>query len=179
MAFSNLTLSRYSCRSYQDRPVEDDKLAQIIEAGRLAPSACNNHPTRVIVCDTPALKEKAAKAAHHFAKDGSVFGAPVVLMVCAREQDAWTRKYDSMNAAQIDSSIVTDQMMMQAVDLGLQTCWVCHFDPRIAISEFGLPQDVYPIHMLTVGYAADSIASPEKRAERTISIEDFLTVCPG
>lgn len=176
MAFSNLTLSRYSCRDYQDRPVEDEKLAQIIEAGRLAPSACNNHPTRVLVCDTPALKVKAAKAAHHFAKDGSVFGAPVVLLVCAKEKDAWTRKYDSMNAAQIDSTIVTDQMMMQAVDLALQTCWVCHFDPRIAISEFDLSQDTYPIHMLTVGYAADAIASPEKRAERTIAKENFLNV---
>ncbi len=72
MAFSNLTLTRYSCRDYQNRLVEDEKIAQIIEAGRLAPSACNNHPTRVIVCDTPALKEKAAKAAHHFAKDGNV-----------------------------------------------------------------------------------------------------------
>ncbi|WP_286683654.1 nitroreductase family protein [Collinsella sp. UBA1693] len=176
MAFSNLTLTRYSCRDYQNRPVEDEKIAQIIEAGRLAPSACNNHPTRVIVCDTPALKGKAAKAAHHFAKDGSVFGAPLVLLVCAKEQVAWTRKYDSMNAAQIDSAIVTDQMMMQAVDLGLQTCWVCHFDPRIAIDEFDLPQDAYPIHMLTVGYAADTIAEPEKREERTIAKEDFLNV---
>lgn len=176
MAFSNLTLTRYSCRDYQNRLVEDEKIAQIIEAGRLAPSACNNHPTRVIVCDTPALKEKAAKAAHHFAKDGSVFGAPLVLLVCAKEQIAWTRKYDSMNAAQIDSAIVTDQMMMQAVDVGLQTCWVCHFNPRIAIDEFDLPQDAYPIHMLTVGYAADAIADPKKRAERTIAKKDFLNV---
>ena len=88
MAFSNLTLTRYSCRDYQNRLVEDEKIAQIIEAGRLAPSACNNHPTRVIVCDTPVLKEKAAKAAHNFAKDGSVFGAPLVLLVCAKEQVA-------------------------------------------------------------------------------------------
>lgn len=58
MAFSNLTLTRYSCRDYQNRLVEDEKIAQIIEAGRLAPSACNNHPTRVIVCDTPPLKRK-------------------------------------------------------------------------------------------------------------------------
>lgn len=176
MAYSALALSRYSCRDYQERPVEDEKLAQIIEAGRLAPSACNNHPTRVIVCDTPTLKVKAAKAAHHFAKNGSVFGAPLVLLVCAKQRDAWTRKYDSMNAAQIDSTIVTDQMMMQAVDLGLQTCWVCHFDPRIAIDEFDLPGDAYPIHMLTVGYAADTIAAPEKRAERTIDKADFLNV---
>lgn len=176
VAFSSLTLARYSCRSYQHRPVEDEKLQQILEAGRLAPSACNNHPTRVIVCDTDDLKQKAAKAAHHFAKDGSVFGAPVVLLVCAKTQDAWTRKYDDMNASHIDSSIVTDQMMMQAVDLGMQTCWVCHFDPRIATSEFDLPKGVYPIHMLTLGYPADAIADEEKRAARTISCSDFLNV---
>ena len=57
MAFSNLTLTRYSCRDYQNRPVEDEKIAQIIEAGRLAPSACNNHPTRVSATPPP-LKGK-------------------------------------------------------------------------------------------------------------------------
>ena len=66
--------------------------------------------------------------------------------------------------------------MMQAVDLGLQTCWVCHFDPRIAIDEFDASRRLHPIPMLTVGYAADAIADFEKRAERTIAKEDFLNV---
>ncbi len=104
MSFADLTRSRYSCRRYEEREVEPEKLSAIIEAGRIAPSACNNHPTRVLVCDTHRLREKASIAAKHFAKDGSVFGAPLVLVVCEKvdtaaaeedadeEEDDW-RKY--------------------------------------------------------------------------------------
>ena len=142
MSFADLTLARYSCRSYESRAVEPEVLAAVVEAGRVAPSAHNNHPTRIVVCDTPELREKAARAAHHFAKDSSVFGAPVVILACARTEDAWVRRGDGMSAALIDSSIVVDQMMMQACELGLGTCWVCMFDPikrearRIPLEEF-------------------------------------------
>ena len=174
MSFADLTLERYSCRKYEKRVVEPEKLDAILEAGRLAPTACNNHPVRVLPCTTPELLEKAAACQPRFARDGSVFGAPVVLLVCGVDDDAWVRPYDQMNAAPIETAIVCDQMMMQATELGLGTCWVCHFKPEIAREQFDLPEGVYPYHMLTVGYAADTIASPERRAERTIAREDFL-----
>lgn len=173
MSFADLTRSRYSCRHYEDRAVEPEKLAAILEAGRIAPSACNNHPTRVLVCDTPALRERACTAAGRFGRNGSVFGAPLVLVVCEQLDTAWVRKYDLMSSANIDTSIVVDQMMMQAESLGLHTCWVCHFDPRVAIDQFGLPSNLYPIHMLTVGYASDEIAAPEVREARCIPMSEF------
>lgn len=177
MAFSDLTLARCSCRSYLDRPVEPDVLDAVIEAGRVAPSAHNNHPTRIVVCDTPELREKAARAAHRFAKDGSVFGAPVVILACAKTGDAWVRRNDGMNSSLIDTSIVIDQMMMQATDLGLGTCWVCMFDPDIARDAFELPADLLPVSMLTAGYAADTIAEPDAREARRIPRERFLDPC--
>ena len=134
MSFADLTLERYSCRKYEKRVVEPEKLDAILEAGRLAPTACNNHPVRVLPCTTPELLEKAAACQPRFARDGSVFGAPVVLLVCGVDDDAWVRPYDQMNAAPIDTAIVCDQMMMQATELGLGTCWVCHFKPEIARS---------------------------------------------
>ena len=173
MSFTELTRTRYSCRKYEERPVEPEKLAAILEAGRIAPSACNRHPSRVVVCDTPALLERAARAAQNFNRGGSVFGAPLVLVVCAKMGSAWVREYDHMESSDIDTAIVVDQMMMQAEDLGLSTCWVCHFDPNVAIEEFGLPEGLYPIHMLTVGYAADEIAAPEKREARCIPMAEF------
>lgn len=176
MSFADLTRSRYSCRSYKPRAVEPEKLAAVVEAGRIAPSAHNNHPTRIVVCDTPELREKAARAAHHFAKDGNVFGAPVVILACARTGDAWVRRNDGMNSSLIDTSIVVDQMMMQATDLGLATCWVCMFDTEVAREEFSLPEGVDPISMLTIGYAADAIADAEARAERTIPLGQFCDV---
>lgn len=174
MSFQDLTRARYSCRSYERRPVEPEKLEAIIEAGRIAPSAHNNHPTRLIVCDTPEALERAARAAYRFARDGSVFGAPVVLVVCAVTGDAWVRRPDGMSSVLIDTSIVCDQMMMQATDLGLGTCWVCMFDPEIARAEFGLPEGVEAVSMLTVGYAADHIADAVAREARCIPRKDFV-----
>lgn len=174
MSFAELTKARYSCRHYTEQAVEAEKLEAILEAGRLAPSACNNHPARVLVCDTPELRKKAAVCQPRFERDGSIFGAPVVLLVCAVTEDAWVRPYDQMNSSQIDSSIVCDQMMMRATELGLGTCWVAHFNPERAIEQFELPEGIYPYHMLTVGYAADTIADPDKREARTISKADFL-----
>lgn len=174
MSFADLTLARYSCRKYEKREVEREKLDAILEAGRRAPTAHNKHPVRVLVCDTPELLEKAAACQPRFEKDGSIFGAPVVLLVCAVVDDVWVRPYDQMSADTIDSSIVCDQMMMQATELGLGTCWVCHFSPERAIEQFGLPEGMRPIHMLPLGYAADTIADPEKREARRIAMGDFL-----
>ena len=176
MSFLDLAMKRFSCRSYENRPVEDDVLAQVLEAGRIAPSAHNNHPTRVIVCNTPELREKAAKAAFRFERDGSVFGAPVVLVVCADIDRAWERTFDHMNAAEIDSSIVCDHMMMEATELGLGTCWVCMFDPDIAHDAFELPDTERAISMLTLGYPAETIAPKVKREARRIPLDQFLDV---
>lgn len=173
MSFADLSRSRYSCRHYEDRAVEPEKLAAILEAGRIAPSACNKHPSRVLVCNTSEALERLAAATGRFFRDGSVFGAPLVFVVCEKVDTAWVRKFDLMNSANIDTSIVVDQMMMQAEDLGLHTCWVCHFDPREVIDAFGLPSDLYPIHMLTVGYASDEIDEPEKREARCIPMSEF------
>lgn len=174
MAYLDLARGRYSCRLFEDRPVERAVVDAVIEAGRIAPSACNNHPTRVMVLDTPELLEKAADCQPRFARDGSIFGAPLVFLICSVTDDAWVRPYDQMNSSEIDTSIVCDQMMMEATEQGLGTCWVCHFKPEMAQEQFNLPKGVYPYHMLVCGYPADHIADPEHREARTIPLSNFL-----
>ena len=174
MSYLDLARGRYSCRSFEDRPVEQAVVDAIVEAGRIAPSACNNHPTRVMVLDTPELLEKAAACQPRFARDGSIFGAPLIFLICSVTDDAWVRPYDQMNSSAIDTSIVCDQMMMEATEQGLGTCWVCHFKPGVAQEQFNLPMGVYPYHMLVCGYPADHIADPEHREARTIPLSDFL-----
>ena len=78
MSFADLTLERYSCRKYEQRAVEPEKLDAILEAGRLAPTACNNHPVRVLPCTTPELLEKAAACQPRFASDGSTVQAEMM-----------------------------------------------------------------------------------------------------
>lgn len=84
------------------------------------------------------------------------------------------RPYDKMNSSEIDTSIVCDQMMMEATEQGLGTCWVCHFKPEVAQEQFNPPKGVYPYHMLVCGYPADHIADSEHREARTIPLSDFL-----
>lgn len=74
MSYLDLARGRYSCREFEDRAVEQAVVDAIVEAGRIAPSACNNHPARVMVLDTPELLEKAAACQPRFARDGSIFG---------------------------------------------------------------------------------------------------------
>ncbi len=174
MSYADLTKSRFSCRHYEDRALEPEALNAIIEAGRIAPSACNKHPTRLIVCDTPEKHQKAAAACPRYDRDGKIFGASVVFIALAQRENAWTRKYDQMNSSLIDTSIVVDQMMMQATELGLGTCWVCAFDPAVICEQFELPEDLYPISMLVCGYPADTIADAEAREARCITREDFI-----
>ena len=83
MSFEDLTRARFSCRHYEDRPVEDDVLARVIEAGRIAPSACNKHPTRIKVCTSKDDLARAALACPRFERNGSIFGAPAIIIACA------------------------------------------------------------------------------------------------
>lgn len=174
MGYLDLARGRYSCREFEDRAVEQAVVDAIVEAGRIAPSACNNHPAHVMVLDTPELLEKAAACQPRFARDGSIFGAPLIFLICSVTDDAWVRPYDQMNSSAIDTSIVCDQMMMEAEEQGLGTCWVCHFKPEVACEQFCLPEGIYPYHMLVCGYPADHIADPEQREARTIPLPDFL-----
>ena len=173
MGFMDLAMKRYSVRHYEQRPVEQEKIDAIVEAGRLAPTAHNNHPVRVVVCDTPERLAKAALCEPRFERDGSIFGAPLAFVVCVKPDVAWTRSYDDMNSAHIDASIVCDQMMMQATDLGLGTCWVCAFDPEVAKREFNLPEGVEPINILVAGYAQPRELDPERREARRIPLAEF------
>ncbi len=119
-----------------------------------------------MVLDTPELLEKAAACQPRFARDGPIFGAPLIFLICSVTDDAWVRPYDQMNSSAIDTSIVCDQMMMEAEEQGLGTCWVCHFKPELAREQFNLPEGVYPYHMLVCGYPVDHIADPEHREAR-------------
>lgn len=146
MEFLELAKKRFSARSYEERPVEKEKLDKILEAARIAPSAKNLQPVKVIVVQSKEGMEKIAKAAN-------VYKAPLALIVCADHSKAWTRPFDQKQSTDIDASIVTDHMMMEAADLGLDSVWICFFKPDVIKAEFNLPKNVEPINILAVGYA--------------------------
>lgn len=164
MDFLTLAKRRCSVRRYQDRPVEPEKLAQILEAARVAPTAANRQPVRLLVAQSRAGLEKLGAAAN-------VYGAPLVIIVCADRDRAWVRPFDQKQIGDVDASILTDHMMLQATDLGLGSVWICYFKPDVLRSAFDLPANLEPVNLLAIGYAAEPPADPDRHAAQRIPLE--------
>lgn len=163
---------RYACRKYTAQKVEREKLEQILEAGRVAPTGCNNQPQRLVVVESEEGLARLTRCTRDF-------GAPLAIIVCADTTAVWTRKYDGKQIGDIDTSIVTDHMMLAATALGLDTLWICMFKPEAVREEFGLPPHIEPVNILLVGYGEGEPASPDrhdtlrKPIEETVVIEHF------
>jgi nitroreductase len=162
-----LVKQRYSVRNYEARPVEEEKLQKILEAGRAAPSAKNFQPSRVIVVREKAGLEKLKKGAN-------VHGAPLAIIVVGDHEAAWKRPYDNKTSVDIDASIVTDHIVLAATELGLGTLWVCYFDPEIIRQEFNIPAQIEPINIIGVGYAAGEAKSPDRHNETRKPLNEFI-----
>lgn len=160
MDFEKLSESRYSLRKYSDRPVEPEKLALILEAGRNAPTAHNLQPQRIFVIQSPEALEKANGCM------GSHFHPPVILAVAYDAGEAWKRETDGKNHGEIDAAIAATQMMLQAADLGLGTTYVGMFEPEKLWAAFPEMQGTMPIAMLTLGYPAEGAHPSRLHASR-------------
>jgi len=158
MNFQELIQKRYSVRAYRPDPVEEDKLARVLEAARIAPTAANRQAFRVIVVETGKRKADLQRIN---GRDWFV-QAPLVLCVCAVPSEAWVRKADGWNAAEVDATIVMSHIVLAAAEEGLGTCWIAAFDPAAAREVLGLPLEVIPSAFTPLGYAADSPV-PKKR----------------
>jgi len=158
MNFQELIQKRYSVRAYRPDPVEEDRLARVLEAARIAPTAANRQAFRVIVVETGKRKADLRRI---YGRDWFV-QAPLVLCVCAVPSEAWVRKADGWNAAEVDATIVMSHIVLAAAEEGLGTCWIAAFDPAAAREVLGLPLEVIPSAFTPLGYAADSPV-PKKR----------------
>ena len=112
MDFLNLAAQRYSVRKFTDKPVGREVLDQILKAGYLAPTACNLQPQRILVINQQESLEKLRRCTPCH------FDAPAALLVCYEKDACWKRKYDGKDSGDIDASIVTTHMMLEAQELG-------------------------------------------------------------
>lgn len=168
MDFLTLAKKRCSTRAYTAQKVEPEKLEQILEAAHVAPTAANRQPCRILAVQTEAGLEKVGRAAN-------IYGAPLALIVCADHEKAWIRPFDQKQSCDIDASILTDHMMLQAAALELGSVWICYFKPDVLRAEFSLPDSLDPINILTVGYAAEPLASPDRHSEARRPIQELVT----
>lgn len=167
MSFLELAKSRYSVRSYSDKKVEKEKLDKILLAAHVAPTAANLQPVRLIAVQSGEGLNKIGKAAN-------IYGAPLAIIVCTERTKAWTRPFDGKQTVDIDASILTDHMMIEAAELGLGSVWICYFKPDIIRREFNLPDDLEPVNILAVGYSDETPTDTERHNKQRIPIEDLV-----
>jgi nitroreductase len=158
MDFQDLIRKRYSVRSYKPADVEAEKIARVLEAARLAPTAANRQPFRVIVIST---RDRERELRRVYGRDWFT-QAPLILAVCAVPSEGWVRRADGWNSAEVDATIAMAHIVLAAAEEGLGTCWIAAFDPVAARQVLGLPPDVIPSAFTPLGYPADSPA-PKKR----------------
>jgi len=157
--FLELARKRYSVRAYRPQAVEEQKLVQVLEAVRLAPTAANNQPIRFVVIHTTGRKEELRRI---YDRDWFV-SAPIVICGCGVLAEAYVGK-GGRNTAEVDVAIATDHLILAATSLGLGTCWIGAFDPQAARDVLGLPQGVEPMIFTTLGYPADTPEPKERKA---------------
>ena len=149
MDFLQLAQERFSVRSFASKPVEQEKIDAILRAGQVAPTACNLQPQKILVIqsDEALARYRKCTVCH--------FNAPLAILICYDKELCWKREYDGKTSGDIDASIVTTHMMLEAANLGIGSTWIMHFIPEAVREEFQLPKNYEPVSLLAMGYPAE------------------------
>ncbi len=168
MSLLDIAKKRYSVRNYESRKVEKEKLDKILEIAHVAPTAANKQPVHLIVVQDKEKLESISKAAN-------IFNAPLAIIVCADHNKAWKRPHDSKKTTDIDASILTDHMMLEATELGLGSVWICLFKSDVLKKEFSLPDNLEPINILAIGYGKDIPADAERHSLTRVPLNELVS----
>ena len=166
MNFTEIALTRQSCRSYDEtREVEQEKLDSVLEAARLAPSACNSQPYHFTVCRGQAAKEVAA-ATQGMGMNKFSSQAPVLIVISEatyNKSAALGAKGKGNDYRSIDIGITTAYLTAEATAQGLSTCILGWFDDDKVRKICGIDQSVRLV--ITLGYAKDEALRNKKRKD--------------
>ncbi|UCC97080.1 MAG: nitroreductase family protein [Phycisphaerales bacterium] len=148
---------RYSCRAYQDRGIEPEKLESILEAARLAPSARNMQDWRFVVVTDKEAKRQVAGCTNR----PDVFEKAGAIIVACSNSDYVMRCGQAIGP--IDVAIALEHICLQATELGLGTCWIGSFEPQKVAQSLDIPDDITIIELMALGYPADSKPEPKRQ----------------
>jgi nitroreductase len=153
MEFLEVIKSRRSIRSFKPDPIEEEKLHEILEAGRSAPSAQNKQCWRFIVINDKELIKKVAfhsiiGSVNFFLKD-----APLIIIACADP-----KRSVNLNKQEyylVDTAIAFHQMMLTAWSYGIGSCWLAAFDEKSIRKLLEIPEDIRIVGISPFGYPAE------------------------
>lgn len=147
--FIELAKKRYSVRKFQEAQVEQEKIDRILEAGNIAPTARNQQPQRIYVCQSKEALDKIDSLTE------CRYGAPVVLVFTYNKDEDWKNPLEEgVNSGVTDVSIVATHVMLRAAELDLGTCWVGYFPNTKLEKSLGIPENERSVLIMPVGYPA-------------------------
>lgn len=167
MDFMEIAMQRQSCRSYdENRAVEPEKLQAVLEAARMAPSACNGQPYLLTVCTGEKAKEAALLTRGMGGMNKFAVQAPVCIVISEAPYNrtaALGAKVKGNDYRSMDIGIAVAYLTAEATAQGLSTCILGWLDDEKIRKICGLDQPVRLV--ITVGYAKDETVRPKKRKE--------------
>ena len=148
--------ARYSVRNYAKKAIEPEKIEQILEAGRLAPTASNQQLNKHIIVTDPELIREMVDACE---EQKWIATAPAILVECATGDRTMIC---GQSARSMDGAIAMSYMTLEAVSLGLQFCWLGWFQPEKVRRLLNIPDDYVVIAVAPIGYP-DKEGHPSKK----------------
>ncbi len=167
MRFLELAKQRCTTRGFTDQRIPRHDLDQILETGRVAPTACNAQPQRIIVVQEPTNIQKVQKAYQ-------TFGSTCILIVCQDTSNALIRPFDGKCSGDLDIGILCDHMMLAARELNIGSVLVGLFDPQIIRDEFDIPQHIEPTTLLLLGYPAGGFLDEDRHGRERKPLADTV-----
>ena len=147
MELTEAIKKRQSIRDYEDWPVPEEKLHNVLEAARLAPSASNRQRWKFVVVRESQRRQELSRAA---GGQTHVAQAPVVIAAVATMPEYVMRC--GVPAHPVDLAIAVDHMTLAAVDEGLGTCWIGAFYQEEVKDILKIPKNYRVVSLLTLGF---------------------------
>ncbi len=162
MLFEDVIRNRYACRKFSDYKLTDEELDKVLEAGRIAPSAKNLQPIKIIVCSSNEALDKIDKVSP------CRYGAKQVLIVCGNKNNAF--REGDYSGYEVDASICATHMILEAINIGVDNIWVRRFDSKVLKELFNLDDGLEPVCLIPLGKRAeDCPESPNHNKRKEIS----------
>jgi nitroreductase len=163
MEFSDVIKNRRSVRGYSDRAVEDEKLSNILESARWAPSWANKQCWHFIVIKDRGKIEQISKSS---AINKWLKNSPVIILACAEPGLSGSR--NGIDYFAVDVAISMEHLVLAAADLGLGTCWIGAFDEQKMKKVLDVPDHIKIVALTPVGYPAEKQNMREKMTRSII-----------
>ena len=167
--FRTLATKRFSARKFTDESVSEKDIDSILEAARLAPSACNRQPWKFLIVSSGENKAKLQEC-----YDREWFKTAPVYIICMKDtSENWVRQYDNKAHGDIDVAIAAEHICLAAAERELGTCWVCNYDTGKMNRYFSRP-NLEAVAIIPIGHMAEDCPKVEKKRKTLEEITERI-----